>query len=426
MLKAGILAVVQLGSRALARAERRLSGTARPSEKGTPPREQCPQLSGECPRKLHFGCGYDKRDGYLNVDMDPNCRPDLVVVNADYSAVPRNYFTEVLAMDVLEHVPRARTLDLLLDFADYLVDHGKVLIQTTSILHAAVKIQSSKDYVSLHGRTGWMFGNQQHPADFHYTGFTDRTLQTHLMAAGFTVEKMELRQGWLLYVEATKTSDWTSMLESARDLSDKEFVSRAFREVLCFEPSESDVTHWARALGKERTRKQLLKELFSAPERLFITAERFKDRIPCKYTVDHAATLHNDSRVQTIGDTAGALPLSVETDPRMWSYAISFALDPLSMIERPDQLFIAVDVEVEEGSIGIGCADVECSSYIDGQVYVSAGARCKVCVAVGRPLAAHHLLVRNVSPCGRSVARIYGIELQREETLPRPPAIDLC
>lgn len=26
-------------------------------------------------RKLNIGCGYDKREGYVNVDVDPACEP---------------------------------------------------------------------------------------------------------------------------------------------------------------------------------------------------------------------------------------------------------------------------------------------------------------------------------------------------------------
>ena len=62
------------------------------------------------PPKLNIGCGYDKREGYLNVDVDPACAPDLLIRDGDYSPIPRRQFEEVLAKDVLEHIPRAQTI----------------------------------------------------------------------------------------------------------------------------------------------------------------------------------------------------------------------------------------------------------------------------------------------------------------------------
>jgi hypothetical protein len=76
------------------------------------------------PRLMNFGCGYDRREGYLNVDIHPECRPDLLIKRDDYSAIPHNYFNEILAHDVLEHIPRARTLSMLLNWASWLAGGG--------------------------------------------------------------------------------------------------------------------------------------------------------------------------------------------------------------------------------------------------------------------------------------------------------------
>ena len=67
--------------------------------------------------RINVGCGYDKRPGYLNIDVDPAARPNLLVVGDDTSAVPRDHFVEVFAKDVLEHIPRAKTMDALLELA---------------------------------------------------------------------------------------------------------------------------------------------------------------------------------------------------------------------------------------------------------------------------------------------------------------------
>ena len=70
--------------------------------------------------KLNYGCGFDKRLGYLNVDMDPACQPDLLIKSNDFSQLPKYHFEELLAKDVLEHIPRTQTLNALLEFSSLL------------------------------------------------------------------------------------------------------------------------------------------------------------------------------------------------------------------------------------------------------------------------------------------------------------------
>lgn len=44
------------------------------------------------PAKLNIGCGYDKRDGYLNIDSDPACCPDILIIDNDLSGLPKGHF----------------------------------------------------------------------------------------------------------------------------------------------------------------------------------------------------------------------------------------------------------------------------------------------------------------------------------------------
>ena len=57
--------------------------------------------------KLNMGCGYDKRDGFVNVDVSPVCEPDLV---CDLESLPwpwdDNSVDQVVFRHSLEHLGR--------------------------------------------------------------------------------------------------------------------------------------------------------------------------------------------------------------------------------------------------------------------------------------------------------------------------------
>lgn len=56
-------------------------------------------------KKLNLGCGFDKREGFLNVDHFPECAPDqLLDIESTPWALPTNQFEHVLLKHVLEHV----------------------------------------------------------------------------------------------------------------------------------------------------------------------------------------------------------------------------------------------------------------------------------------------------------------------------------
>ncbi len=59
--------------------------------------------------RLNLGCGFDRRDGYINVDHQPLCEPDTL---ADLEVFPwpfkNNAASEILLVHVLEHLGQLR------------------------------------------------------------------------------------------------------------------------------------------------------------------------------------------------------------------------------------------------------------------------------------------------------------------------------
>ena len=76
------------------------------------------------PTKINIGCGYDKRPDFLNIDSDPACAPDILIINNDLSGLPQGHFEEAIALDVLEHIPRAQMMGALFDWAALLKTGG--------------------------------------------------------------------------------------------------------------------------------------------------------------------------------------------------------------------------------------------------------------------------------------------------------------
>ncbi len=164
--------------------------------------------------------------GYLNVDIDPKCQPDLLIKDGDTSAIPRNHFEEVYANDVLEHFPRTQTLSVLLDWASWLKTGGTLRCQTTSMIDLADLLRRSTKFELHHGFTKCMFGNQAHAGDFHYTGFTEVTLKGYLLAAELELQDIVLRDGWLFAVTAIKNRAWDGYIPALAGEPDETFVER--------------------------------------------------------------------------------------------------------------------------------------------------------------------------------------------------------
>jgi hypothetical protein len=116
-----------------------------------------------------------------------------------------------------------------------------------------------------HNWSRCLFGNQAHPGDYHFSGFTHKTLRTYLKAAGFTPDNFEVREDWLIYGWATKTDDWSDLLgiECYRT-----FVEQAYHTLLSRAPEEARLSFGATA-ANSRERLAEIRVLASSDERLY-------------------------------------------------------------------------------------------------------------------------------------------------------------
>jgi SAM-dependent methyltransferase len=170
-------------------------------------------LPSPLPRRLNLGCGWDHRDGYLNVDCYERHQPDLIADISNLPMLPSGYFEEVLAKDVLEHFERTRTDTILAEWARLLSPDGHLVLEVPSLLHlAGLVLEQAKSADMAAAYIHMMFGTQAYVGDYHFTSFTPATLQQHLVKVGLAARgPVELIHGWCFRLTAVRypaSAEW--------------------------------------------------------------------------------------------------------------------------------------------------------------------------------------------------------------------------
>lgn len=152
--------------------------------------------------RLNLGCGADRRQGYLNVDV----RDDVADLAADITNLDfadDGSAEEILALDVLEHFPASRTADILAEWRRVLDYNGTLIVRVPNLQMIGRLIGEGRMVDALvrnvYGGHRW---GPDGMWDAHHTGWTPDTLQAELMKAGFVVESNDL--GLNMLVVATK------------------------------------------------------------------------------------------------------------------------------------------------------------------------------------------------------------------------------
>jgi predicted SAM-dependent methyltransferase len=157
-------------------------------------------------RKLNLGCGFDLRDGYVNVDFQAFHKPDLVADVRELSMLPSGWFEEILAQDVLEHLPRLDTPKALVEWNRLLCVNGLLYLRMPNIVGLA-ELLVSPENADIENQTllvQCLFGTQAYTGDWHLTGFTEPLVRHYLSEAGFEIVTMGSRDHWLFDVTAQK------------------------------------------------------------------------------------------------------------------------------------------------------------------------------------------------------------------------------
>ena len=163
--------------------------------------------SARFPDRLNLGCGWDHRDGYLNVDVHAFHKPNLVADVTDLAMLPAGAYREIVAQDVLEHLPRTSTVSVLRGWNRLLCMEGLLRLRVPSVLDLAVLLRAPENQSIERQETliQCLFGTQAYTEDTHFITFTEPLLRHYLAEAGFGVVSWSLRDMWLFEVDARRT-----------------------------------------------------------------------------------------------------------------------------------------------------------------------------------------------------------------------------
>ncbi|RYD16965.1 MAG: methyltransferase domain-containing protein [Lysobacteraceae bacterium] len=221
-------------------------------------------LPDPLPRKMNVGCGYDYRQGYLNVDLHAVHKPDLVADVTHLPMLPDGAFEEIVAQDVLEHFERARTAPALAEWARLLAPEGVLHVRVPSLLgmFELLARPERREPAKAEEIIHLVYGTQAYNGDYHLAGFTAATLAEQLRRAGLLICKASMMDGWLFDVSARKCACLAD---------DGEFVHSAYFNLLGRPADPAGLAGCLQALaGGTSTREGIEARLRGSEEARFI------------------------------------------------------------------------------------------------------------------------------------------------------------
>lgn len=220
-------------------------------------------------KKLNLGCGNDYREGYVNVDLNTGHRVDLVSDVTWLKAVTDGSCVEVLAQDVLEHIPRARGATALKEWNRVLESGGKLRLRVPSLIHllGLLKDKNRQSVQEQKQLIQCLYGTQGYEGDFHFNGYTEVTLRQELLASGFELTQLKIVDEWLFDAEARKMQHIApdTVLRMA---SDEDFIATLFKTLLGRAPDPDGLAYYLAVLKNGIAREAVKESIASSAEAL--------------------------------------------------------------------------------------------------------------------------------------------------------------
>lgn len=135
--------------------------------------------------KLNLGCFTDRRPDYVNIDIDPNVRPDITADVRKLHMLPDNSCSEILASHILEHFYESEVVPVLREWNRLLVPGGKLVLIVPDVEKVMIKWHKNElsDDIILKGFIG--DDQEQNPWMLHKTFFWWSRLSSILAANNY-------------------------------------------------------------------------------------------------------------------------------------------------------------------------------------------------------------------------------------------------
>jgi len=134
------------------------------------------------PNKLNLGCGNSPKPGYINVDIQADLNPDMIMDIRYLKDVTDNSIQEINADHVIEHFPYAQTYSILTLWYSKLEPGGTLKMSFPDLQTICKDIANG---INVEDRIRDIYGGQDHPWNYHCAGFTPIIITKILKSIGF-------------------------------------------------------------------------------------------------------------------------------------------------------------------------------------------------------------------------------------------------
>jgi SAM-dependent methyltransferase len=136
--------------------------------------------------KLNLGCGLQKLEGYINVDIDPALEPDEVFDFTGRFPYECGTVDEIVAYHVLEHIPKFHHRPIFAELYRVLVPNGRLVISFPEWA-TCVKYYQSNHKGMKEFWEATLYGRQASPHDFHVCIMERDAVSRELVRSGFAI-----------------------------------------------------------------------------------------------------------------------------------------------------------------------------------------------------------------------------------------------
>lgn len=165
--------------------------------------------------KVNLGCGYDKLRGYLNIDIDRSCIPNVV---ADFRNLKFRDLDEVRASHLLEHFDRFESIKILKQWYKWLKVDGKLVLEVPDFEEICKEFVKGNQYwLSRHA-----FGSHKADWAFHKEGWWKSKFEEVLPRIGFEI--IEIKKERRIYKTSTASPDKTIYKKFQLPNNEKEVI----------------------------------------------------------------------------------------------------------------------------------------------------------------------------------------------------------